>query len=363
MRLTIVVPRYLPHLGGIENHVSAVGSGLQRLGVQVTIATQLEGEQSLPVSEVTSQGVVVRRFPTFLPLRGQGVSPALWRWVRDLSGETDLVHVHNYHALTTLPVVLATRVRRVFTPHYLGAGDGWRERAVHRSYALAARHALRGVDRVICVTASEASSFARHVGYGSRCTVIPNGVDVEAIRRAVPVAEQGPLLLVAGRLEEYKQPHVALEALAHLPRDYRLAFVGDGPMRVLLRRRTAELGVQDRVLFPGRIPPSALYSWYAAAQTVISLSRRECYGLTLAEGLAAGCAVVASDIGPHRDVIGDASPSRAALVPVGADPQAVAAEVLATEAAGRRREHIRMPSWNEVAAQTLALYRQVLDGE
>jgi glycosyltransferase involved in cell wall biosynthesis len=360
MRLTMVVPRYLPHLGGIENHVWAIGSRLQRLGVAVTIATQLEGDRSLPTTEVTADGLVVRRFPSVGKVRGQGVSPALWRWVRDGAGDADLVHAQNYHALTTLPVLTAATVPLVFTPHYLGVGEGRFEGALHAWYARAARRGLRRVHRVICVTRSEASSFAQDVGCADRCIVIPNGVDVQAIREAVPLAGPGRLLLVAGRMEEYKQPHIALEALARLDRTYRLAFVGGGPMVERLRRRAADLGLQDRVLFPGRVQRRELYSWYRSAETVISLSRRECYGLTVAEALAAGCAVVASDIGPHRDVVRNAEHSRVVLVPAKADPDAVATGVLAAQAAEADREPSTMPTWEHVAAQTLEVYGEVL---
>jgi len=361
VKVAIVVPRYLPHLGGIENHVAAVASRLQDMGHEVTIATQLEGDRSLARCERAPNGLFVRRFPSAAPLRGQGLSPLLWRWVKAGAGQADIVHVHNFHALTTLPNVAAARTPFIFTPHYLGPGEGRVETALHAAYSVAMRRALLHVSRVICVTDSEAAAFAHHIGFAERCQVIPNGIDSAAIQAADPVTATGRLLVMAGRLEEYKQPQLVLEALRYLSHEYQLAFVGAGPMEKVLRRRANELGVAERVLFPGRLSPNEVYSWYRAAEVVLSLSRRECFGLTIAEGLAAGAAVVASDIGAHRDVISQAGPASAVVVPTTASPEDVAEAVRAARVDFATRTSSAMTTWEEVAEKTEQLYRSVLD--
>ncbi|MGR7026278.1 glycosyltransferase family 4 protein [Geodermatophilus sp. URMC 62] len=357
LRIGLVVPRYLPHLGGIENHVAALAVRLADRGHAVTVATQREADAALPAREVDAHGVVVRRFPSAGRLRGQGLSPALWAWVRRGADRAQVVHLHNLHALTTLPALAAARPPVVLTPHHLGPGEGWAEELLHRGHAAAARRVLPKVGRIVCTTPSEAASFARHLGAGERCVVVPNGVDAAAIRAASPVpAGGGRLVVVAGRLEEYKQPHRVLEALPLLA-GHRLAVAGAGPLEPVLRRRAGELGVADRVRFCGRLSPAELYRWYRAADVVVSLSRRECFGLTVAEGLAAGAAVVASDIGPHRDVVALAGVPDAGLVPVDAPPDRVAAAVAA---ARRPPAPVRLPDWDDVTDATEACYEQLL---
>ena len=103
------------------------------------------------------------------------------------------------------------------------------------------------------------------------------------------------------------------------------------------------------------------YRWYRAADVVVSLSRREGFGLTLAEGLAAGAAVVASDIGPHRDVMEIAGVSTPDLVPVRPRPEEVGAAV----AAARRppdETGKRLPDWDDMTVATLACYEEVRRG-
>lgn len=360
MKVAIVVPRYLPHLGGIENHVAAIATRLQDLGHQVTVATQLEGDRTLARSERTANGVVIRRFPSSLRLRGQGLSPSLWRWVRAGAEQADIIHVQNFHAFTTLPNAAAAQPPFILTPHYLGPAEGHAEAALHAVYAVVMRRALRHVSRIICVTESEAAAFGRHIGFTERCHVIPNGVDAAAIQAAKPVATTGRLLVVAGRLEEYKQPQLVLEALRYLSDEYQLAIIGAGPMDQELRRRSHELGVADRVHLPGRLAPSEMYSWYRAAAVVLSLSRRECFGMTIAEGLTAGAAAVASDIGAHRDVICRAGPAAAELLPITATPQAVAQATRSVLVDPTARTIPIMTTWDEVANRTEELYCSIM---
>src|SRR3954453_17739531 len=107
MRISIVVPQYLPHLGGIENHVAALAVRLQSWGHEVTVATQREGDPSLARQEVDAHGVTIRRFPSAVRLLGDGLSPALWHWVRTGAGGAHVTHLHNYHALTTWAALAA----------------------------------------------------------------------------------------------------------------------------------------------------------------------------------------------------------------------------------------------------------------
>jgi glycosyltransferase involved in cell wall biosynthesis len=359
MKLTYVVPRYLPHLGGIENHVHAIATRMCERGHEVTVATQREDDHDLPAVERLDSGAVVRRFASGARLRGQGLSPALWRWLREGAGGADLVHAHNYHALTTAGVLRSAPRPLVFTPHYLGAGEGLAEAGLHAVHRPVMRGLLRRVARVICVTPSEAELFRSDLWFGGDCAVIPNGVDVERVRTAVPEPVDGRLLVVAGRLEEYKQPQSVLAALPLLPPEYRLALLGAGPMEGRLRALADELGVADRVLTPGKLPPDGVYSWFRAADAVVTLSRRECYGMTVAEGLAAGAAVVASDIGAHRDVIGQTGASAARLVPTDAGPGRVAAAILDVAGADGAAARGQVPTWPEVADATEALYRSL----
>jgi glycosyltransferase involved in cell wall biosynthesis len=69
-----------------------------------------------------------------------------------------------------------------------------------------------------------------------------------------------------------------------------------------LRRRAAGLG--DRVRFAGPRTGAALRRAYGAADALVLASRAETYGMVVAEGLAAGLPVIASDVGGVREALG-----------------------------------------------------------
>jgi glycosyltransferase involved in cell wall biosynthesis len=115
--------------------------------------------------------------------------------------------------------------------------------------------------------------------------------------------------------------------------------------------------VQDRVRFIGRVETDLLYRWYASADVFCSMSSNEAMPVTILELLAAGARVVASDIPAHRD-IRDRTKGAITLVPLDASPQALAA-ALGRALAEPPAPGQRIPTWDEVAEQTLEVYRGV----
>jgi glycosyltransferase involved in cell wall biosynthesis len=69
----------------------------------------------------------------------------------------------------------------------------------------------------------------------------------------------------------------------------------------------ASLGVAGALVQPPRLSRAGLAALYRRAELVLLTSEREGFGLPLLEALAAGAAVVASDIPAFREVAGDAA--------------------------------------------------------
>lgn len=168
-------------------------------------------------------------------------------------------------------------------------------------------------------------------------------------------------LLAVGTLEPRKGLDVLLAAYRELPEAPPLVLVGPPGWGPALD--TA--GLRDRVILPGYVDGATLRALVAGAELLAFPSRYEGFGLPPLEALAAGTAVVASDITAVREVVGD--PGRIArLVPPG-DPAALAGalrEALAhpptpqDRDAGRR--HAATFTWSACAHATLAAYRAAI---
>jgi glycosyltransferase involved in cell wall biosynthesis len=123
-----------------------------------------------------------------------------------------------------------------------------------------------------------------------------------------------------------------------------------------LVRLASTLGVTSRVRFTGQLTSAELARWYRRASVVVSMSLRECFGMTLAEGLAAGCGVVASNIPAHREVIETAGWDTRTLISPTASGAEVAAAVEYAAVAAVGFEAV-VTTWDDVVKETLRLYQ------
>ena len=139
--------------------------------------------------------------------------------------------------------------------------------------------------------------------YRVNCPVytVPTGIDLgafhpapaadkQALRRTLGLPEQDTILVAVGRLAAEKNHGELLRLLAREPADQRLLllFVGDGPVRAQLEQQAADLGLVDRVMFAGMVPPSEVVRYYQAGDAFVCASQSETQGLTYFEALACG---------------------------------------------------------------------------
>ena len=295
-------------------------------------------------------------------------------YFRGLSGvmrqiRPDIVHVDEepYNLATFLATrdVLAVGARPLFF--------SWQNllrrypppfRWIERYVFARARHAIAGSD--------EAAGVLRRKGYDGPLAVIPQfGVDADLFRPAQPGARPSDNVFTvgyAGRLTEEKGLHILLDALAGLPRPWRLRLVGDGPLRASLAARASELNIADRLSFEGAVPSLDMPARLAELDVLVlpSLTRpnwKEQFGRVLQEAMACGVPVVGSDSGEIPCVIGDAG----LVVPEG-DPvplrdaldRLAGAAALRAELGRRGRDRVLDRFTHErVVEQTLAVYGEL----
>ena len=360
LKVAIVSPRYEPEWGGIETHVSQL---VRRLAseAEIEVLTQTS-DDGLPAVERRA-GAVVRRFRVLTPSTNYAWAPSLWTYLARERNSWDVVHAHHYHALPALGAALGSVAPFVLTPHFHGTGHSTVRRALHVVYRPAGRLLVARARRIICVTAAERRLLSeRFPGSASRTLVIPNGVETEQLATATPFVSSAPVVLVSGRLEAYKHPVAAVDALSLLPAEVTLKITGDGPERVALEHRIRQRQLTDRAQLLGRVSDGDLRRWMRTADVLVSMSEHEAYGIVLLEALAAGASVVASDIPAHREIAALYGAGRIQLVPVGAPDKVVADAIqrrLAT--AGRSFATPALPTWDDAAKATLALYRELAE--
>jgi D-inositol-3-phosphate glycosyltransferase len=246
---------------------------------------------------------------------------------------------------------------------------------------------VQGADRILAPTPVEASELVDLYGADpGRIRVVPPGVDREVFRprskqqaRSRLHLSKARLLLFVGRLQPFKGPDVAIQALAEavarapeLTRDVILGVVGGSTgLRsehdevTRLMELASAIGIADRVVF---FPPQSherLADFYAAAEAVLVPSRSESFGLVALEAEACGTPVIAAATGGLRYVVVD---GETGFLVKGHDPRDYATrilELLADRDLLRRlghgaTRHAARFSWEATAAEVRGVYQELL---
>ncbi|MGE5602495.1 MAG: glycosyltransferase family 4 protein [Nitrososphaerales archaeon] len=358
MKILQLTPGYTPVVGGVERHVQALSERLAARGHEVVVGTMQPRGQHL--ADAMHAGVVIRRFSAVGIGEAYRVPPKLLGFLQDTRNYWDVVHVHNYHA-ALIPLVAVGGVRPfVVTTHLNDMPHSTTARLLHVPYSAVGRWAVQQAQAVICVTEAERERVRERLGIElRRSIVIPNGVSEAVVAAGQGAVVHDPyLLLSVGRLQPYKRVEDAIRILAELKAPYHLVIVGDGPHRTYLEQLAEALDVRKQVNFAGKARDEALVEWYRRAGVVLSLSEAEAFGMTVLEGVAAGCQVVCSDIPAFRD-LADYFGDRVTVVPRG-DPGAGAAAVRAAQRGiAAAPPDVSAFTWNAVTERVLDVYRRV----
>ena len=246
--------------------------------------------------------------PVFLLFQGLSV----WRRLR--KEKYDLVHAHwiiPQGLVCVLVNLLRARGHRVPVVCTSHGGDlyalrGWPFKSIKKFVMKRLAH-LCVVSRAMQETCIEFGMEPETIN------VLPMGVDLKnTFLPTANTARHDHRLLFVGRLVEKKGVTHALEAVAILKKtipDIELLVVGDGPELPVLKRKITQLGLEQNVTLAGSVRNPELPQLYSSATVFVmpavvdSRGDQEGFGLVLVEAMGCGCAVIASDLPPIRDIV------------------------------------------------------------
>ena len=309
MRHLFVTNDFPPKLGGIESYLTNLCKGFDPDDVAV-LAPAREGHEAvderLPFEVVRVPGTFLRATST--------VEKAIVDAAKSL--EVDAVHF-----LSALPLGrLGPKVRKATGVPYTIVAHGTGEILVPSRVPLA-RQALKKIlveaDMVFPVSAFTMQAVSKLTKGRATMSLLPPSVDVERFSLAVSGADVRTahdvagrfMVLFLGRLVKRKGADILVRAVAAL-RGAVLIIGGEGPERSGLVKLAKELGISDRVMFPGLIPDLRLPEYYAAADVFcMPCSDRlggldtEGFGVVYLEAQASGIPCVAGRCGGSAEAV------------------------------------------------------------
>ncbi|HEY7592961.1 MAG TPA: glycosyltransferase family 4 protein [Actinophytocola sp.] len=365
MRIGVVCPYSFEVPGGVQGHVVDLAKALRKLGHQVDVLAPADEDTPLPeFVRPAGRAVGIPYNGSVARLSFGPVSYARVRkWIR--SHDFDVLHLHEPTApsLSMLALMIADGPI-VATFHT----------STHRSRTLSAFQVvlqpfLEKITARIAVSALARRVQVEHLG--GDAVEIPNGVDVEFFEHAKPLPgyprEGGTVGFVGRFTEPRKGMPVLLDALRVLVPEFpglRLVVVGGGDRDELRRQAGPELA--GRLDLLGQADDDVKARMLSSVDVYCAPNTGgESFGMILTEAMAAGTAVVGSDLDAFRRVLDDGRAG--ALFPVG-DPAGLAKALreMLTEPQRRgtlvanARRRVGAYDWPVVAGQVLRVYEQAI---
>jgi phosphatidylinositol alpha-mannosyltransferase len=363
MRIGMVCPYSFDVPGGVQSHVLQLAEVMQVRGHEVSVLAPSSPHVKLP-DYVASAGKAVP-----IPYNGSVArlqfSPAVHRTVRRwlADGDFDVLHLHEPNApslsMWTLraaegPIVATfhtSTTKSLTLLVFQGVLRPWHEKIVGR------------------IAVSDLARRWQMEALGSDAVEIPNGVDVASFASAPRLAgypRQGRTVLFLGRYDEPRKGMEvllgALPALVERFADLEVLVVGRGDGDEL-RSEAGELA--DHLRFLGQVDDAVKASALRSADVYCAPNTGgESFGIVLVEAMAAGTAVVASDLDAFRRVLWDGAAGRLVRPDNHVALAAGLIAVLENDAVRERyiaagREAVRRYDWSLVADQITRVYETV----
>ena len=354
MKVGLVAPYPWDVPGGVVAHVRDLAETLLLLGHDVSVMTPLDDEDTPVPSYVVRGG---RTVP--IPFNGSVSrlvfgpvsAPRVRRWIHD--GEFDVLHLHSPETLS-LSLLALFNARGPIVGTFHAANPRSRVMAMLQSPLQVQMEKLNGR---IAVSPAARKTIVEHLG--GDAVLIPNGVHVRRFQESTPLpgwpGEHGALGFV-GRVDEPRKGLTVLfDAFARLRRTHpqvRLLIAGPGDID----------RVPDGVTVLGQVSDEVKAQVFRSVDVFVAPNTGgESFGIILLEAMAAGTAIVASDLDAFRRVLNDGEAGQLATVG-DAESLAYACATLVDSPARRAtlaaagRAIVGRYDWSVVAAEILHVY-------
>jgi len=311
MRVTHIITRLV--VGGAqENTVASVLGLRQKPGVEVhLISGPTTGPEGSLESEFAGTPEILTRVPELVrpihPLKDWLALRRLEKILREQ--KPDIVHTHSGKAgilgrlaarRAGVPVILHHIHGPSFGP-FQGLPANW-------IFTAAERYAAGVTTHFVCSAQAMTRLYlAAGIGRPEMFTRIFSGFPVEpfanaandpALRSQLGLAPDAFVIGKIARLAPLKGHEDLFTAFQKLLPQFaraRLLLVGDGRLRTQLEDHARTLGLADKVVFTGLVPPGAVPRYVGIMDCLAHLSAREALSRALPQALAAGKPVVAYD--------------------------------------------------------------------
>lgn len=367
MKIGIVCPYSLDRPGGVQLHVMDLAEALQARGHDVSVLAPAAPRTVVP-DYVTTVGrsIPVRYNGSTARIKfGMVAAMRVRRWLSD--GDFDVVHIHEPGTMSISVIAMWARLGPTVATFHTSNEHS----RIMRNAKPFIKPGYEELDARIAVSPSADRTIKEHLRVAAT-HIIPNGVDTRAFTDAEPVREwkgtkNVPTVGILGRMDE---PRKGLdEFLAAIPlvrqRHPRARFLVAGRFSDRIAAHAARSGAE----VVGELDEGMKARFMSSVDVYCAPNLGgESFGIVLVEAMAAGAAVVASDLIAFRDVATDSDGEVCAALHTVGDSVELASRVSTLlsdpqarrDLAERARERACTFDWRQVAPRIEETYRDAI---
>lgn len=286
--------------GGVYEVVRQLAERHSAAGHIVAIAYGIRPETPRDVRSAIAPDVEVIPIPW--TERSLTAQVAAFRALRRLipSWQPAVVHLHSSFATVLGAVALPREVPTVCSPHAYSFTMASQSRVRRLAFRSLEAFATRRADMVGAVSESEAAT-ARTIG-ARTVRVVANGIpELDGAHQNAPYEPPAPSVLAMGRAEPQRRPADCAAILSSVSDVAKVEWVGG--------QSTTEEGVNvlrsAGIPVTGWLPRDEALKRLGAARAYLHWTAWDGQPLSILEAMARDVVVIASDIPPNREVLGE----------------------------------------------------------
>lgn len=313
MKIALFTETYIPSINGVVTHVQALKSGLEKLGHEVLVVCALPDSKHHYIQD----GILYCPSISFKKLYNYGVatptSHSRYKYIKNFN--PDIIHIHTEFGVGYSGTIAAKllNIPLVYTMHTM-YDDYLYYVAPKKLIKIAKKtaHAYAKIlaEKATCLTgpSKKVEEFFRCCGVDKPVYVVPNPVELDkfspkyanqskkaSIKQKLGLSDDELIICFCGRLGREKSVDVLLKYWSEVivkEDKCKLLIFGDGPSKEELEDYSKSLGIDDQVIFIGKILHDELVEYYAICDLYITASLSDTNSISMLEAMAVGLPVL-----------------------------------------------------------------------
>lgn len=360
MRILLVSPYAWDIPGGVNNHIANLSRKLCDFGNDVVIASPFSSEKNEGEAVCIGRSVAVKANDSIGNIC-LNIS-CIKKLDRLLSDGFDIVHVHEpYVPLVSLTVINKCECPLIVTHHAHREGGLF----LYKAFSPLIKRIQK---RITCrIAVSPAARETAYMAVPENYIIIPNGVDTGFFHpcERKDLFEKPFTILFVGRPEPRKGLEIMIRAfdkVCEISDDIDLVVIGSEKKDSAL-----ESNYDFRIKWVGKCTGEELANQYRKATVYCSPALGgESFGITLAEAMASGTPIIASDISGYRWTTDN---GKAGVLVEPGDVNGMAEALVGLVNDHMKRQHLSLNglqrakdfSWDSVADRIQGVYMKAIE--